>query len=383
MLTTILKVSGIPSREQGRSGHAWVGVLSPVECMKTYNTAKAIVALLVLIGIPVAHADQISATYKARAGDCLSGIVKAHYPDSTGHFFVLHWNPNIVDENKIEVGQAIILPGLSADQILTEVDQAGCNAGTVSVRNASKSAVTEYARDVAKARVSPVSTTIDPKPVFKKRPPTDTAFSKIPQVTAIENNVIASTISAQTEVNKVSVNPTPVNPTPATRTKNSIGQSPLRQSSGTNAVPIDLSQRTMAVPGRGTRTVAAMPSKPRFAIDDELPRRSHPYRPSTPNRYVVNVIGARTLTAVNALVQHPDQHFYVESRAVWQDAMGGHDPKRSNTTPTPANSSVSTTTTPLEAVLAQTEAPKTQSVGNIFIDESLLLKAAAQSGGNP
>ncbi|MCR9260870.1 MAG: hypothetical protein NXH95_14185 [Pseudomonadaceae bacterium] len=356
--------------------------------MKTYKIVKPMVALLVLIGIPVAHADQISATYKARAGDCLSGIVKAHYPDSTGHFFVLHWNPNIVDENRIEVGQAIILPGLSDDQILTEVDQAGCNAETFSVRNASKSAVTDKAHDVAEARVRLASTPIDPKPVVEKRRPTDTAFSKIPQVTAIENNVIASTISAQTEVNKVSANltpahPTPANPTPATRTKNSTRQSPLRQSSGTNAVPIDLSQRTMTLPGRGTRTVAAMSSKPRFAIDDELTMTSHSYRQSMPNRYVVNAIGARTLTAVNALVQHPDQHFYVESRAVWQDAIGGHGLKRSNTTSTPANNSVSTTTTPLETVLVQTEAPKTQSAGNIFIDESLLLKAAAQSGGNP
>ncbi len=385
----------ISSRGPSRQVRGTVGVFLNRVCMFSSISVATLAAFVALIAIPAAYAQQQGAVYAAKAGDCLSGIVKAHYPNTTGHFFVLQSNPGIVDENRIEVGQEIVLPGLTADQVLSDVDQTGCNAASLAARQAAKSSIIEKAGLVASTRVSkqPAVADAEDKAFARKPASADTAERKIPAAaaaavvkgaTSAAAEVVASTIPVKSEAKKAAAAPGPVAPTP--RKKPAI-EAPIRKPAiaGTQAVPIDETQRTVAVAARGrpTRASAPMHSKPQFAVDEEQTGASYSYRQSTPNRYVVNAIGARTLTAANALVQHPDQHFYVESRADWQDAMSGHALERSNTMPTPASNPSSKTSTPLEEALAQTEEPKTQSAGNIFIDESLLLKAAAQPGGNP
>lgn len=369
------------------------GIFLRSNCMFSSNSVFTLVLLLAFVTAPLAHADRSGATYHAKVGDCLSGIVKAHYPDTTGHSFVLRWNPDIVDDNQIDVGQGIVLPGLSNDQILQDIDQTGCNAASLAVRKTAKSTVTEKASAVASARnignqtpaglEQPQDDQQGPTPEPAMANTAKVAASTVAKgVAAAGAEATASTIPVrQKTTGAVGSLPT-VAPMPARRPTTGA---PATQSiiSGTRAVPIDSTQRTVAVPARGrpTRASAPMTSQPRFAVDDEprLPR--HAYRQSTPNRYVVNAIGARTSTASTALVQHPDQHFYVESRADWQGAMRGHAPEPNNATP--AANPASTATTALDKALAQREEPRTQSAGNIFIDESLLLKAAAKSGDQP
>lgn len=371
------------------------GVFLHRVCMFSTNSITKLGSLLMLIVATSANAQQTGAVYEAKAGDCLSGIVTAHYPKVTGYYFVLHSNPDIVDENQIEVGQGIVLPGLTADQILSNVDQTGCNAASIAARNTAKSMVTDKAATVARTRVITEPTVARPEeePDLQKRPTPDPATANTAELAA--SNVargiaaagveaVASIIPVQPEEKQAAVNPAPASPTPSKKPTPGI---PVRQSvaAGTRAVPIDSTQRTVAVPARGRPTRASAPtsSQPIFAVDDEPMMPSHAYRQSTPNRYVVNAIGARTLTASTALVQHPDQHFYVESRADWQDTMSGHVLKRSNTSPVAVSDTTSQPATPLEEALTQRQESKTQSAGNIFIDESLLLKAAAKPGGNP
>lgn len=383
------------SQRQPAAASAAFGVFLHYVCMFSTNTVAKLCALLVLITATSAQAQQMGAVYEAKAGDCLSGIVKAHYPNVTGHFFVLHSNPDIVDENQIEIGQGIVLPGLTADQISSNVDQTGCNAASIAARLTAKSTVAEKAATVASTRVTkePTVASGEERLDVQKHPgpnPATANFAELAAsnvskgVAAAGVEAVASTIPVQPEAKQAVINPTPVGPTPSKKPTRGVSG---RQSvvAGTRAVPIDSTQRTVAVPARGRPTRASAPtqSQPLFAVDDDPTMPSHAYRQSTPNRYVVNAIGARTLTASTALVQHPDQHFYVESRADWHDAMSGHALERSNTAPAPVSDTTSKPATALEEALAQREQPKTQSAGNIFIDESLLLKAAAKSGGNP
>ncbi len=344
------------------------------------NRITLAAALVTTLFATASYAD---VHYVANRGDCLSGIVNAHYPGATGHYFVARANPELEDPNHIEVGQTIRLPGLAPTQLLTEIDQTGCNANSLARRSEVKKTIVQKAVTVAAVK-TPRSDQV-PAPV---EPDSDEgndapAISPTVELTAPLARV-ASVIAGEAAAEAVSqaVRPTALEK-PADTPPTPVQSAAARTTAGTVAVPIDVSQRTVPVEARGrpTRSIAPMPSAPRFAVDEQT--NTTAYRQSTPNRYVVNAIGARTTSATTALVQHPDQHFYVESRTKRMDALSGHALERHRVLPAPVEDPAANANTPLEEALAQREESKTHRAGNIFIDESLLLKAAAKSGGNP
>lgn len=280
------------------------GVFLNRVCMFSSNSWKAHLAAAALI-LPMLSSAEV--VYHANAGDCLSGIVKAHYGAGIDYQFVVDANPSIEDADRIQPGQPIALPNLDVGALKGRIDQTGCNAAA-------------NARGAA-------------------RP--------------IEPGATSSTAPA---ANKP--------------TSNAI-------LTGTTPRPIDVTNRTLPQRpmGEPTRVAPPWPHAPRFAIDARSENERQVRRSSNPNRYVVNAIGARTITAATALVQHPDRHFYVATRAEWQTAARDAQQKQTNTTEPP---------TALQRALADGRAAtETHRAGNIFVDEALLRKTATQTGDNP
>lgn len=346
----------------------WISRLRPLNLgvflSQVYMFSSSPVVVTGFLIVSVAHAD---VTYVANRGDCLAGIARAHYPDATDHHFIVRANPSIRDPNHIEVGQKIHLPGLDDEQLLSEVDQAGCNAASLLNHKDEQNRITAHAETVTHQLTASVD------------PDDGQAHDEVAVTGRVVGAMAASAVAkAATPIAAQVV-------AKLTRAKAKGRQSAIQMDSkptiqGTTPTPIDESQRTVPVQaiGHPTRSVAPMPATPRFAIDEPTSNTAQRHRASIPNRYVVNAIGARTTSADTALVQRPDQHFYAVPRSE-QHGVVSHAPRSDEPTNSVSDQSVPVPTA-LEMELARDEAPKTQQVGNLFIDESLLVKTAAQSG---
>lgn len=216
---------------------------------------NALVIALLLLSQSV-FAETSGVTYTVQRGDCLSGIAKAHYPDATGYYFVLRANPQIVDEDKIAIGDDVFLPGLRNDELLASIDQRGCNAAAN--RAAGITSQREADPQVARSAVESPS-----------------------RVTDTRSSVVAKRRVARQ-----------VRTMPA---------------------PIDRSNRTVAVKPRGepTRPVRAVVRQPLFAVDEEYTSAPRVAAPPTGVSFAVNAIGAVAPGGQNVLVQEADQNFYI------------------------------------------------------------------------
>lgn len=213
-----------------------------------------VIALLLLSQSVVAETSGV--TYTVQRGDCLSGIAKAHYPDATGYYFVLRANPQIVDEDKIAIGDDVFLPGLRDDELLGSIDQRGCNA--------------------AANRAAGLTFQKEPEPEVARR--------------SVEN-------------------PTRV----ADRRSSPVTKRRVATQARTVPAPIDRSNRTVAVKPRGepSRPVRAAVRRPLFAVDEEYTSAPRVAPPPTGVSFAVNAIGAVAPGGQNVLVQEADQNFYL------------------------------------------------------------------------
>ncbi len=125
------------------------------------NICNSLLIALLLLSQSV-FAESSGVTYTVQRGDCLSGIAKAHYPDATGYHFILRANPQIVDEDKIAVGDDVFLPGLRDDELLASIDQRGCSAAAN--RAAGITSQREAEPEVVKRRVATQARTV-PTPI--------------------------------------------------------------------------------------------------------------------------------------------------------------------------------------------------------------------------
>ena len=131
----------------------------------------------------------------------------------------------------------------------------------------------------------------------------------------------------------------------------------------TGVTPAEIVRQTRPKSPSGTPTLVSTAVKTTSASVVEQLAPVKASRSISPNAYVVNVIGARSGTSASAVIQLADQHFYIVDRV----RPSRSDVGQASSFDQPAPGSEST-------------AGKTQQVGNIFVDRSLLSKTAKKTG---
>lgn len=217
-------------------------------------------ALLMLLSFSIFVHDAAAQTdlgrYRVNKGDCFSGVLLSHGVLDADYQQVRDANPHIEDTNVVFAGDYIFLVGVQQEDVLSEIDQRGCNAA------ANRAAGIRFQKE------------------------------------------------AEPEVSRRAVDsPTRV----AVARSADLARPRVVTQARTVPAPIDPWNRTVAVKARGepTRPVRAAMRRPLFAADEEYTSSPTVAPPPTGVSFAVNAIGAVAPGGQNVLVQEADQNFYL------------------------------------------------------------------------